>query len=269
MPQINRFSSRWIIAIITAISTAMMFAISAPQASAKEYVTTTGLSPDGNQYSIGWEVPSTQEPARRSKRSTKDYAFETNQLGNGMQTLIHIENSEAPTEYRFPLSLPQEAEVIPFSEGSEDAMGVFLNGSLIATIATPWAIDANGTPLQTSLHIENGTLVQIVEHNSDTAFPVTADPQIDWGWEKTTIKLSKKETQATGAAGGAGAIAALPWMAALGVSGPVGLAILAAAGKLGYDAIRAHRNGKCLGIVVNTNVLSHNGGISTFEYRCA
>ncbi|WP_249407235.1 hypothetical protein [Corynebacterium diphtheriae] len=99
-----------------------MFAISAPQASAKEYVTTTGLSPDGNQYSIGWEVPSTQEPARRSKRSTKDYAFETNQLENGMQTLIHIENSEAPTEYRF---------LIPFSEGSEDAMGVFLNGSLI------------------------------------------------------------------------------------------------------------------------------------------
>lgn len=171
MPQINRFSSRWIIAIITAISTAMMFAISAPQAFAKEYVTTTGLSPDGNQYSIGWEVPSAQEPARRSKRSTKDYAFETNQLENGMQTLIHIENSEAPTEYRFPLSLPQEAEVIPFSEGSEDAIGVFLNGSLIATIATPWAIDANGTPLQTSLHIENGTLVQIVEHNSDTAFP--------------------------------------------------------------------------------------------------
>ena len=58
-------------------------------------------------------------------------------------------------------------------------------------------------------------------------------------------------------------------MAALGVTGPVGLAILAAAGKLGYDAIRAHRNGKCLGIVVNTNVLSHDGGISSFEYGCA
>ncbi|VZH84734.1 hypothetical protein [Corynebacterium rouxii] len=269
MPQINRFSSRWIIAIIAAISTAMMFVISAPHVSAKEYVPTTGLSPDGNQYSIGWEVPSIQEPAGRSKRATKDYTFETNQLENGMQTLIHIENSEAPTEYRFPLSLPQGAEVIPFSEGSEDAMGVFLNGSLIATIAAPWAIDANGAPLQTSLHIENGTLVQIVEHNSDTAFPVTADPQIDWGWEKTTIKLNKKETQATGAAGGAGAIAAFPWMTVLDATGPVGLAVLAAAGKLGYDAVRAHRNGKCLGIVVSTNVLSHNGGISTFEYSCA
>ncbi|AEX42601.1 hypothetical protein CD31A_1934 [Corynebacterium diphtheriae 31A] len=26
--------------------------------------------------------------------------------------------------------------------------------------------------------------MQIVEHNSDTAFSVTGDPQIDWGWEK-------------------------------------------------------------------------------------
>ncbi|CAB0566126.1 hypothetical protein CIP107522_01882 [Corynebacterium diphtheriae] len=143
MPQINRFSSRRIIAIITAISTAMMFAISAPHASAKEYVTTTGLSPDGNQYSIGWEVPSTQEPARRSKRFTKDYAFETNQLENGMQTLIqrHPPSTASRSVSR------KELKSSPFSEGSEDVMGVFLTGSLIATIATPWAIDANGAPL--------------------------------------------------------------------------------------------------------------------------
>ncbi|WP_259344546.1 hypothetical protein [Corynebacterium diphtheriae] len=121
----------------------MMFAISAPQASAKEYVTTTGLSPDGNQYSIGWEVPSTQEPARRSKRSTKDYAFETNQLENGMQTLIqrHPPSTASRSASR------KELKSSPFSEGSEDVMGVFLTGSLIATIATPWAIDANGAPL--------------------------------------------------------------------------------------------------------------------------
>lgn len=183
-----------------------------------------------------------------------------------MQTLIHIGNSEAPTEYRFPLSISQGAEVIPFSEGSADSMGIFLDGNLLATIGNSWAYDANGTALQTSLVVENGTLVQIVEHDSKTAFPVTADPQIDWGWEKATIKLSEQETKATGAAGEAGAIAALPWMVALGATGPVAIAILTVAGKLGYDAIRAHRHEQCLGIVVNTNVLSSNSGISTFEY---
>jgi len=125
-----------------------------------------------------------------------------------MQTLIHIGDSEAPTEYRFPLSISQGAEVIPFSEGSAGSMGIFLDGNLLATIGNSWAYDANGIALQTSLVVENGTLVQIVEHDSKTAFPVTADPQIDWGWEKATIKLSEQETKATGAAGEAGAIAA-------------------------------------------------------------
>jgi len=63
-----------------------------------------------------------------------------------------------------------------------------------------------------------------------------------------------------------GAIAALPWMVALGATGPVGVVILAYAGKLGHDAARAHRHGMCLRIVVNTNVASSNSGVSTFEY---
>ncbi len=54
--------------------------------------------------------------------------------------------------------------------------------------------------------------MQIVEHNSDTAFPVTADPQIDWGWEK------RKQLEQQG----------------------------------GCDAIRARRNVKCLEISVST-----------------
>ena len=89
------------------------------------------------------------------------------------------------------------------------------------------------------------------------------------GWEKTTIKLNKQETQATEAARGARVIAALPWMVALGVTSPVEVAPLASAGNLGYDAIRAHRHGKSLGIVVNTNGLSSNSGVSAFEYWCS
>lgn len=269
MSRLNRLSAQWIIAIITVITTVMMFIISSPTASAEEYATTTGVSSEGKQYSIGWQVPSSQESGFRSTRSVKDYSIVTNELENGMQTLIHIDNAEAPTEYRFPLRVPDGAEIIPFTEGSADSVGIFLDGDLLATIATPWAHDANGTPLETSLAVEDGTLVQIVEHDSNSVFPITADPQIDWGWEQTTIKLSAKETQGTGLAGGAGAIAALPWMVALGATGPVGLAILASAGKLGYDATRAHRHGMCLGIVVNTNVASSNGGISTFEYVCS
>ncbi|WP_225723566.1 MULTISPECIES: hypothetical protein [Corynebacterium] len=259
---------RWATAFIAALTAVMMLVITVPSASAEEYVSTTSTSPDGDQYAIGWTVPSVQGTSLRSKRESTDYTFETNSLDNGMQTLIHIENSDAPTEYRFPLTIPQEAEVITFNEGGDDVAGILLNGELLATIARPWAHDAMGESIPTLLTIEDGVLVQRVEYDSNTAFPITADPQIDWGWTKTTIKLSKKETQATGVAGGAGAIAALPWVVALGLTGPVAIKILGSAGKLGYDAIQAHRHGKCLGIVVNLNILSSNGGISTWEYIC-
>lgn len=266
----GRTPIRWVIATFAVLSAVVAFAVSVPSASAEEYVSTTSISPEGEEYNIGWTVPSNGGEANsRFKRATESHVFETNHLENGLQTLIHLENPEAPEEFRFPLNIPQNAEIVTFSEGSEDSMGIFQDGKLLATIAHPWAHDSTGKPVPTSLTIEDGVLVQRVEHNAEMVFPITADPQIDWGWKKTTIKLSKKETQVAGGATGAGALAALPWMAALGVTGPLAPVILAAAGKLSFDAIRAHRRGKCLGIVVNTNVLSTNGGISTFEYSCS
>ncbi|MDR7354576.1 hypothetical protein CFELI_01475 [Corynebacterium felinum] len=78
----------------------------------------------------------------------------------------------------------------------------------------------------------------------------------------------KKETQVTGGVTSAGALAAIPWMAALGTTGPVGIPILIASARIAFDAIRAHRKGQCLGIVVGTNPASSNFGVSTYDFRC-
>ncbi|AKK12093.1 hypothetical protein [Corynebacterium uterequi] len=238
--------------------------------SAAEIASTTSTSPSGEEVTIGWSIPESTPTKQQSRASSEAaHRFETKESETGLQTLIMINQNTAPNTYRFPLTLPPGSEIVEFSEDSAESMGIFLDGDLIATIAHPWAHDSNGRPIPTTIAIEDGALVQHVDHNGSTSFPITADPQIDWGWEKTTIKLSKKETQATGAAGGAGAITALPWMAALGVTGPAGAAILAAAAKPGFNAIRAHHNNNCLGIIVNTNVASSNGGISTYEFRCS
>ena len=53
----------------------------------------------------------------------------------------------------------------------------------VAEIATPWAVDANGDPVATRFELDGATLVQIVETNADTAFPVVADPSV-WWWTK-------------------------------------------------------------------------------------
>lgn len=56
----------------------------------------------------------------------------------------------------------------------------------IGTIDAPWAVDANGQPVETAYSIEGHTLVQTVEIQADTAFPVIADPSFSWWAEKGT-----------------------------------------------------------------------------------
>lgn len=50
----------------------------------------------------------------------------------------------------------------------------------VATIQAPWAVDANGDPVATRYTVQDGTLTQVFDTNSTTAFPVTADPS--WWW---------------------------------------------------------------------------------------
>ena len=46
----------------------------------------------------------------------------------------------------------------------------------VAEIQTPWAVDANGNPVETRFELDVHTLTQIIETNNNTAYPVIADP---------------------------------------------------------------------------------------------
>ncbi|MYY84854.1 MULTISPECIES: hypothetical protein [unclassified Streptomyces] len=50
-------------------------------------------------------------------------------------------------------------------------------------IDTPWATDANGNAVPTAYRIGGGMLVQTVDFDSKTAFPVVAGPEISFGWD--------------------------------------------------------------------------------------
>ncbi|WKV75434.1 hypothetical protein AW27_030290 [Streptomyces sp. PCS3-D2] len=126
----------------------------------------------------------------------------------GIRALIVINDASAPTEYRFGLDLPTDAEVIALDDGSA---AVVKGDDMLGVFAAPWAQDANGRPVATSYRLEQGSLVQTVAFDADTAFPVVADPT----WEglkkraKAALKNSNTST-VTGAAAGciAGAITA-------------------------------------------------------------
>ncbi|MFF3646953.1 DNRLRE domain-containing protein [Streptomyces sp. NPDC002564] len=94
-----------------------------------------------------------------------------------------VKNTKAPREYSTSMRLPAGASLstldnnrILISSGTGD--DTVTHGIIDA----PWATDANGTAVPTSYRIEGTKLVQKVDFDSGTAFPVVADPRISFGW---------------------------------------------------------------------------------------
>ncbi|MFJ4222939.1 hypothetical protein [Microbacterium sp. NPDC089695] len=112
---------------------------------------------------------------------------------DGVQTLIQIAGADAPTEYRFPLNLPEGGQAALFDDGAviiSDGSGASVSG-----FRAPWALDANGTAVPTSFRVEGNELVQVVGFNADTAFPVTADPDLGTEWWGYYVQLTRAETK--------------------------------------------------------------------------
>lgn len=51
---------------------------------------------------------------------------------------------------------------------------------LVATLSAPWAVDANGDQLATHYVVDRDSLVQVIDIQEETVFPVVADPS--WAW---------------------------------------------------------------------------------------
>ncbi|MFE5539422.1 hypothetical protein ACFQ78_27230 [Streptomyces sp. NPDC056519] len=125
----------------------------------------------------------------------------------GIRTLVTLKDASAPTEQRFDLRLPPNTRAVPDGTGGFD---IVKDGTPLSmgAIAAPWAKDAHGKPVSTSYALEGGTLVQRIETNSDTAFPVVVDPKFTWGIVTGTAYLNKSETNSVTTYGGLATFAA-------------------------------------------------------------
>ncbi|MDR3070981.1 MAG: hypothetical protein LBU38_08285, partial [Propionibacteriaceae bacterium] len=66
----------------------------------------------------------------------------------------------------------------------------------IGTIAAPWAVDANGESVDTHYEITGDGITQVIDADSNTAYPVTADPWWDF-IPKTVLAVMKWVGKAT------------------------------------------------------------------------
>ncbi|PDQ35454.1 MAG: hypothetical protein B5766_05885 [Candidatus Lumbricidophila eiseniae] len=100
--------------------------------------------------------------------------------GKGTQTLISVASSSADHEFRFPLSLPAGSQATVETDGSVAVRTA--EGEIIGGYRIPWAYDALGRAVATKFSIDGQILVQSIDFDENTAFPVTADPHDFWGW---------------------------------------------------------------------------------------
>lgn len=52
------------------------------------------------------------------------------------------------------------------------------DGSFLAGVEAPWAVDANGKSIPTTFRVDGDRLIQDVDTSADIAFPVVADPTV-------------------------------------------------------------------------------------------
>lgn len=116
----------------------------------------------------------------------------TEQVGNeqldSVRALISISKGTAPHEYEFVFDLQNGEKLVSAKEylGDEYDTGevyvVDSDNRIVSVVDPAWAKDVNGNAISTHYEVRANSLVQIVDFNENTAFPVVADPT---AWQVT------------------------------------------------------------------------------------
>jgi hypothetical protein len=100
----------------------------------------------------------------------------------GAQILIVVDSPDAPTTFRFPMSIPDGAWL---NENLDGSVSVYASATLddgsavvidVGSMAPPWATDANGNSVATRYEVSGTVITQVVEHGPGSAYPIVADP---------------------------------------------------------------------------------------------
>ena len=164
-------------------------------------------------------------------------------LETGFAIVAQLESIESPHELRFNVSLPEGAILGLNDDGSIDVID--RDGFSIGTFAVPWASDANGSDVLTAYSIDGSAIVQTVDTVSEDLYPISVDPEFNWGILSGTIYFSRSETSDI-CLGGISALTAMLYVAPLWAASIVGNFI--ALGLLLVIAVACsiHLLGECL-----------------------
>lgn len=104
-------------------------------------------------------------------------------MSSGVRTMVLLKNNSASKSYAFKYNLSDKCSLV-FADEFEDVDdgdrgAVFIikdNAEVIGVIKSPWAKDADGNNIDTYYEIKDNILIQHIEFDKNTKFPVVADP---------------------------------------------------------------------------------------------
>lgn len=103
----------------------------------------------------------------------------------GIRQLIIIDNKNAPKEYAFGFDVEDGSSIVKLSDVpgmiTDDKSNAYclLNkeGEVVLELDAPWAQDSNGEFLNTYYKVSGNKVIQIVDFDENSAFPIYADPK--------------------------------------------------------------------------------------------
>lgn len=120
-----------------------------------------------------------------------------------------ISSSSSATSRTF--AVEADTDVSLSVDPNSGAIVVSQEDEPVALIESPWAKDANGRAVPTYFTVEGSEFTQYVDTSAGGyAYPITADPRVNWGIVTGHIYFSKEETRRV-AAGAASAMAVSPF----------------------------------------------------------
>src|SRR5699024_7721426 len=98
----------------------------------------------------------------------------------GEQTLFVMADDDSDRTHRFDQDVPDGGQIELQDDGS--ALILDADGTVVATVAAPWAFDAQGRPVPTwyTVSDDGRALIQHVEPGDDAIFPIIADPDTEY-----------------------------------------------------------------------------------------
>lgn len=107
-------------------------------------------------------------------------------ISSGVEMSDMLRSADSPQTLRFPIEMPAGAHLRSVIGGGAEVVGE--DGTPLAMVGKPTAVDAQGTAVPVQVEVEGNAVVLDVEHREgDYAYPILVDPTIenlyqDWGW---------------------------------------------------------------------------------------